>query len=92
MNHPLREEPNSRSVIFMKIMGITFLMMGCLTAFSMGLDLLQGYDVSKAWHNAFSPFRVMELAELFVLYLLLFLFFTGIGYDFYKKKKADTKR
>ena len=73
----------------MKIIGITLLMMTCLMAFSLGLDLLQGFDVTKAWHNALSPFRVMEVAELFVLYFLLFLFLMGGAYDIYKRKKAE---
>ncbi|MBN8193338.1 hypothetical protein JI667_14405 [Bacillus sp. NTK074B] len=73
----------------MKIMGITLLMMGCLLAFSIGLDLLQGFAISKAWQNAYSPFRVMEVAELFVLSFLLITFLAGVSYDVYKKKKAE---
>ncbi|MGX1373346.1 hypothetical protein RKD56_000426 [Priestia megaterium] len=59
----------------MKIMGISLLMLGCLIAFSLGIDIFQGFDVSQALYNAVSPFRVMEVAELFVLFFLLFLFF-----------------
>ncbi|CAN7542653.1 hypothetical protein [Rossellomorea sp. LjRoot5] len=77
----------------MKIMGITFLMMGCLMAFSLGLDILQGYDLSDAWQNAISPFRVLEVAELVVLFFLLFLFFGETAYNFFKKrKKGSTKQ
>ncbi|UXH46491.1 hypothetical protein N5C46_10740 [Rossellomorea vietnamensis] len=76
----------------MKIMGITLLMMGCLMGFSLGLDILQGFDVSDAWQNAVSPFRVMEVAELFVLFILLFLFFGETAYEVIKKrKKGSTK-
>ena len=42
--------------------------------FSLGIDMLQGFDVSQALYNAVSPFQVMEVAELFVLFLLIFLF------------------
>ena len=35
-----------------------------LMIFSLGLDLLQGYDKMTTLQNAFSPFRVMEDPEL----------------------------
>ncbi|WP_407545295.1 hypothetical protein [Priestia sp. HNGD-A6] len=70
----------------MKILGISVLMMGCLMGFSLGIDISQGFDVSQALYNAISPFRVMELAELFVLFFLLFLFFTESLYLFIKRK------
>ncbi|MGM0852531.1 MAG: hypothetical protein ACQEWI_07960 [Bacillota bacterium] len=73
----------------MKIMGISLLMMGCLMAFSLSLDILQGFDVSQALYNAVSPFRVMEVAELFVLFFLLFLFFVESAYFFIKKRNED---
>jgi len=69
-----KEKPIKWSVIEMKIIGISLLMMGCLMGFSLGIDILQGFDVSQALYNALSPFRVMEVAELFVLFFLLFLF------------------
>ncbi|MBE5100275.1 hypothetical protein [Priestia aryabhattai] len=73
----------------MKIIGISLLMMGCLMGFSLGIDTLQGFDVSQALYNAVSPFRVMEVAELFVLFSLLFLFFAESLYLFIKKKKQS---
>jgi hypothetical protein len=73
----------------MKIIGITLLMMGCLMAFSLGIDIFQGFDVSQAVSNAVSPFRVMEVAELFVLFFLLFLFFAESAYLFLKKRKRN---
>ncbi|MGG4169135.1 hypothetical protein ABEW00_16965 [Rossellomorea vietnamensis] len=77
----------------MKILGITLLMMGCLMAFSLGLDILQGFDISDAWSNAVSPFRVMEMAELVVLFFLLFLFFGETAYTLFKsRKKRSTKQ
>ena len=89
MNQHIKEEPSKRSVISMKIFGITLLMMGCLMAFSFGLDIIQGYNLTDAWHNAVSPFRVMEVAELFVLFFLLFLFFMETAYEVIKKKKEN---
>ncbi|MFE7084039.1 hypothetical protein [Priestia megaterium] len=76
----------------MKIMGITLLMMGCLMAFSIEIDIFQGFDVSEAFYNAMSPFQVMEVTELFVLFFLLFLFFTEPVYLFIKKRKGKEGR
>ncbi|MBX9998222.1 MULTISPECIES: hypothetical protein [Priestia] len=73
----------------MKIIGISLLMMACLMGFSLGIDMLQGFDVSQAFYNALSPFRVMELAELFVLFSLIFLFFVESLYLFMKKKNQS---
>jgi hypothetical protein len=73
----------------MKIMVISLLMLGCLIAFSLGIDIFQGFDVSQALYNAVSPFRVMEVAELFVLFFLLFLFFAESVYLFIKKGKRN---
>jgi hypothetical protein len=73
----------------MKIIGISLLMFGCLMAFSLSLDILQGFDVSQALINAVSPFRVMELVELFVLFFLLFLFLGESAYFFIKKRNED---
>jgi hypothetical protein len=57
----------------MKIVGIPVLMMGLLIGFSLIMDILQGFGISIALRNAFSPFRVMEGAEWFVLFLFIFL-------------------
>jgi cytochrome c biogenesis factor len=73
----------------MKIMGISLLMWGCLMAFSLSLDILQGFDVSQALYNTVSPFRVMEITELFVLFFLLFLFFVESAYCFIKGRKEN---
>ncbi|MBY0200675.1 hypothetical protein P4661_20290 [Priestia megaterium] len=76
----------------MKIMGISLLMLGCLMAFSLGIDIFQGFDVSQALYNAVSPFRVMEVAELFVLFFLLFLFLAESVYLFIKKGKRNQSK
>jgi hypothetical protein len=52
-------------------------------------DILQGFDVSQALYNAVSPFRVMEVAELFVLFFLLFLFFAESVYLFMKRRNQS---
>ncbi|MFS0621859.1 hypothetical protein [Priestia megaterium] len=73
----------------MKIIGISLLMMGCLMDFSLSIDIFQGFDVSQALYNAVSPFRVMEVAELFVLFFLLFLFLAESAYLFIKKRNQS---
>jgi len=73
----------------MKIIGISLLMMGCLMGFSLGIDIVQGFDVSQALYNAVSPFRVMEVAEFFVLFFLLFLFLAESTYLFIKKRNQS---
>ena len=84
-----REETSWRSVIGMKIMGIALLMMGCLMSFSLSLDILQGFDVSEALYNAVSPFQVMEITEVFVLFFLLSIFLLETAYVLIKKRNED---
>ncbi|MHC5530738.1 hypothetical protein [Priestia megaterium] len=73
----------------MKIIGISLLMLGCLMGFSLRIDILQEFDVSQALYNAMSPFRVMEVTELFVLFFLLFLFWAESAYLFIKKRNQS---
>lgn len=67
----------------MKIIGIALLMMGCLMAFSLGINIFQ------ALYNTVNPFRVIEVTELFVLFFLLFLFFAESVYLFIKKRNQS---
>ena len=72
----------------MKILGICILMMGLLMTFSRGLDLLQGFDKDTSLHNALSPFRVMELPELGVLFFFLFHLVIETSINVYQKRKT----
>jgi hypothetical protein len=56
----------------MKILGIAILMMGLLMGFSLSLDILQGFDIRASLQNALNPFRVMEVAEYIVIFVLVF--------------------
>lgn len=78
-------------VLTMKIFGIAVLMIGALIALSLGLDILRGFDARTALYNAFSIFRVMELTELFVAFLFVFLFAIESIVFLYKKKKQAKK-
>jgi len=88
-----REDPIKWSVINMKILGISLLMMGCLIGFSLSIDIIiQGNDFSQALYKAINPFRVMEVSELFVLFLLLSLFVVESLYLYIKKKSKATNQ
>lgn len=87
-----REDPTKWSVITMKILGISLLMMGCLIGFSLSIDIIQGNDFSQALYKAINPFRVMEVSELFVLFLLLSLFVVESLYLYIKKKSKATNQ
>ncbi|MCQ9284153.1 hypothetical protein NQ129_20425 [Priestia aryabhattai] len=77
----------------MKILGISLLMMGCLIGFSLSIDIIiQGNDFSQALYKAINPFRVMEVSELFVLFLLLSLFVVESLYLYIKKKSKATNQ
>ncbi|RFU61166.1 hypothetical protein D0466_19340 [Peribacillus glennii] len=71
----------------MKILGIAILILGLLTGFSLGLDILMGFEARKAVHNAFNPFQVMEAAELAVLYFFILLFIVESLRPYYQKKR-----
>ncbi|MGG1576264.1 hypothetical protein [Fictibacillus sp. NRS-1165] len=61
----------------MKIICITVLIFVVLLGFSLGLDILAGFEIHTAIKNALSPFRVMEAPEFFVFFLLIF--FLGLN-------------
>jgi H+/Cl- antiporter ClcA len=84
-----------RRVKRMKIVWISALLLGCLMGFSIGVDMVQGFSFSMTLQNAYSPFRVMEFAELFVLFvlfLLLFCFVAEVFYRSFKVKKAKQRQ
>jgi hypothetical protein len=71
----------------MKNISIAILMMGILTVFSLGLDILQGFDKNTAIRNALSPFRVMEKPEIFSFSFLILLLIINPIVNSYKKRK-----
>ncbi|MBQ4868267.1 hypothetical protein IHQ11_17365 [Priestia megaterium] len=70
-----------------EVIGVSLLLFGSLLALSVGIDLFQGTNVLQALYNALSPFRVMEVAELFDLFSLLFFFFAESLYLVLKKRQ-----
>lgn len=70
----------------MKMLGIVLLLLVPLMGFSLMMDFLQGFDLNTALQNAISPFRVMEVAELFVLFLFIFMLIAE-SFRVYRKRK-----
>ncbi|MDI7740587.1 hypothetical protein QMK38_01115 [Lysinibacillus fusiformis] len=57
----------------MKIIGISILMFGLLSGFSIGMDTLLGFDLITSFRNAVNPFLVMKKAEIIIFYLLIII-------------------
>jgi len=56
------------------------------------VEMMQGFSFSMALQSAYSPFRVMEFAELFVLFFLLFCFVVEVFYRSFKVKKQNSNK
>ena len=74
----------------MKILGISILMMGILIGFSLGIDLLLGFEIRTSLKSAFNPFRVMEIPEFIVIFLLVFSLVIESLRSSYQKRKVKT--
>lgn len=70
----------------MKILGITILILVLLTSFSVGMDVLLGFDLKTSIKNAVNPFLVMEVAEIIIFCFLLMIWAFRLTRSFYKKK------
>ncbi len=70
----------------MKIIGISLLMMVLLMSFSLGVDLLQGFDTRTSIHNNVSPFQVMETPEMFVFVFFILVFVIDSFLYFYRSR------
>ena len=71
----------------MKIIGFILLSLLVLIGFSLGLDILLGYDLENSVKHAFNPFHVRETAEI-VLFGILIFFLAGIKPFLQKRKKS----
>lgn len=78
----------------MKVLGISILIFVCLILFSLGIDMLIGFDVPTSIIDTFNPFLVMEVEEV-VLFFLFIIYIVSIStlaiYRNRKKKKGTTK-
>ncbi|MFY3792322.1 hypothetical protein ACOQFO_11670 [Ureibacillus sp. MALMAid1270] len=57
----------------LKIFGISILMSGLLIGFSIGMDILLGFDLKTSFKNATNPFLVMETTEIVIFYFLIII-------------------
>ncbi|MFB5284460.1 hypothetical protein [Peribacillus sp. Hz7] len=74
----------------MKILGISILMMGMLMGFSLGIDLLLGFEIRTSLKSAFNPFRVMEVPEFIIIFSLVFSLVIESLRSFYQKRNVKT--
>ncbi|QYF84436.1 hypothetical protein KY492_09365 [Brevibacterium sp. PAMC21349] len=73
----------------MKFFGITVLILFPLVAFSLGMDILLGFDLDSSIKHAINPFLVKDPAELILFIILVVLLLFSFFYR--KKKKGNTK-
>nr|WEY84684.1 hypothetical protein P5633_21000 [Bacillus subtilis] len=71
----------------MKILGVTGVILICLLAISVLMDMLQGFSLTKAVYNNMSSFKT-TFAEWVVLLFFVLVFVREI-YMIYKSKKKN---
>lgn len=71
----------------MKIIGISIVMFIFLTVFSLGMDILLGFDLNTSINNVIRPFLVMDVTEKVVFFLLIVLMAVDPVRTFYNKRK-----
>ncbi|AEP89441.1 MULTISPECIES: hypothetical protein [Bacillus] len=72
----------------MKILGVTGVILICLLAISVLMDMLQGFSLTKAIYNNMSSFKMTTFAEWVVL-LFFVLVLVREMYVIYKSKKKN---
>ncbi|EIJ82178.1 hypothetical protein PB1_04560 [Bacillus methanolicus PB1] len=76
----------------MKNIGIAILMMGLLMGLSLGIDILLGFDITTALRKVFNPFLLMEVIELFIVVLFIFLLVIGSLLSFFQKRREQASK
>nr|WEZ47500.1 hypothetical protein P5625_02485 [Bacillus subtilis]WEZ50503.1 hypothetical protein P5662_01095 [Bacillus subtilis] len=74
----------------MKILGVTGVILICLLAISVLMDMLQGFSLTKAVYNNMSSFKMTTFAEWVVL-LFFVLVLVREMYVIYKSKKRTPR-
>ncbi|MBU8571707.1 hypothetical protein KM900_14110 [Bacillus subtilis] len=72
----------------MKILGVTGVILICLLAISVSMDMLQGFNLTKAVYNNMSSFKMTTFAE-WVVILFFVLVLVREMYVIYKSKKKN---
>ncbi|WGD87343.2 hypothetical protein P5611_020025 [Bacillus subtilis] len=71
----------------MKILGVTGVILICLLAISVLMDMLQGFSLTKAVYNNMSSFKMTTFAGVVLLFFVLVL--VREIYVIYKSKKKN---
>nr|MDH3120421.1 hypothetical protein [Bacillus subtilis]WEZ00845.1 hypothetical protein P5634_02390 [Bacillus subtilis]WEZ04719.1 hypothetical protein P5666_01250 [Bacillus subtilis]WGD92923.1 hypothetical protein P5629_01385 [Bacillus subtilis] len=74
----------------MKILGVTGVILICLLAISVLMDMLQGFSLTKAVYNNMSSFKMTTFAEWVVLLFFVLVLVREI-YAIYKSKKRTPR-
>ncbi|WEY93026.1 hypothetical protein P5624_03000 [Bacillus subtilis] len=74
----------------MKILGVTGVILICLLAISVLMDMLQGFSLTKAVYNNMSSFKMTTFAEWVVLLFFVLVLVREI-YVIYKSKKRTPR-
>ncbi|WGD64903.2 hypothetical protein P5630_02970 [Bacillus subtilis] len=72
----------------MKILGVTGVILICLLAISVLMDMLQGFSLTKAVYNNMSSFKMTTFAKWVVLLFFVLVLVREI-YVIYKSKKKN---
>nr|MDH3083005.1 hypothetical protein [Bacillus subtilis]WGD87343.1 hypothetical protein P5656_13660 [Bacillus subtilis] len=73
----------------MKILGVTGVILICLLAISVLMDMLQGFSLTKAVYNNMSSFKMTTFAGVVLLFFVLVL--VREIYVIYKSKKRTPR-
>ncbi|ARV97298.1 uncharacterized protein S100757_00415 [Bacillus subtilis subsp. subtilis] len=74
----------------MKILGVTGVILICLLAISVLMDMLQGFSLTKAVYNNMSSFKISTFAEWVVILFFVLVLVREI-YVIYKSKKRTPR-
>lgn len=76
----------------MKILGISMVVLVFLAGFSLGMDILSGFDLYTSINNNLNPFLVMEVPELVIFFILVICLLAAPTRSFFRKKKQGTTK
>jgi hypothetical protein len=74
----------------MKVLGISLFIGSILIGVALEMDMLMGFTLQQSIHNVFDPFRVMEVPEMFILFLFLLLWMIDVLAALFLQKQKKT--
>jgi len=72
----------------MKILGISILMLVLLSGFSIVMDTFLGFDLNTSFNNSINPFLVMEVTEIIIFIMLIFIIWAICSTHLFLKKRS----